>query len=56
MLVGGLGVSGDGVDQDDYVANGGSAGFEAPANIRADQVFIQGVRMPYLSFPRDPTD
>jgi len=56
VLVGGLGVSGDGVDQDDYVANGGSAGFEAPANIRADQVIIQGVRMPYLKFPRNPTD
>ncbi|MFZ3213121.1 MAG: heme-binding protein [Terriglobales bacterium] len=56
VLVGGLGVSGDGVDQDDYVANGGSAGFEAPTSIRADQVIIQGVRMPYLSFPRNPTD
>jgi uncharacterized protein GlcG (DUF336 family) len=56
VLVGGLGVSGDGVDQDDYVANGGSAGFEAPANMRADQVTIQGVRMPYLKFPRNPTD
>lgn len=56
VLVGGLGVSGDGVDQDDYVANGGSAGFEAPASIRADQVMIQGVRMPYLKFPRNPTD
>jgi len=56
VLVGGLGVSGDGVDQDDYVANGGSAGFEAPTNIRADQILIQGVRMPYLSFPRNPTD
>src|SRR5258708_7663985 len=31
ILVGGLGVSGDGVDQDDYVAAGGSAGLEAPA-------------------------
>ena len=56
VLVGGLGVSGDGVDQDDYVANGGSVGFEAPTAIRADQVLIQGVRMPYLSFPRNPTD
>jgi hypothetical protein len=56
VLVGGLGVSGDGVGQDDYVANGGSAGFEAPANMRADQVTIQGVRMPYLKFPRNPTD
>jgi uncharacterized protein GlcG (DUF336 family) len=56
VLVGGLGVSGDGVDQDDYVANGGSAGFEAPTAIRADQIFINGVRLPYLKFPRNPTD
>src|SRR6202030_2143082 len=33
-LIGGLGVSGDGVDQDDYVTNGGAAEFQAPANIR----------------------
>jgi uncharacterized protein GlcG (DUF336 family) len=56
MLVGGLGVSGDGVDEDDYVTNGGAAGFEAPANIRADQVSISGVRLPYFKFPRNPTD
>ncbi|MGC1418083.1 MAG: heme-binding protein [Candidatus Acidiferrum sp.] len=56
VLVGGLGVSGDGVDQDDYVTNGGAAGFEAPANIRADQILIDGVRLPYFKFPRNPTD
>jgi uncharacterized protein GlcG (DUF336 family) len=56
MLVGGLGVSGDGVDQDDYVTNGGTAGFEAPANIRADQIMDQGVRLPYFKFPRNPTN
>jgi uncharacterized protein GlcG (DUF336 family) len=56
VLVGGLGVSGDGVDQDDYVTNGGTAGFEAPANIRADQISINGVRLPYFKFPRNPTD
>ncbi|MGB8475622.1 MAG: heme-binding protein [Candidatus Acidiferrum sp.] len=56
MLVGGLGVSGDGVDQDDYVTNGGTKGFEAPTNIRADQISINGVRLPYLKFPRNPTD
>jgi len=55
-LVGGLGVSGDGVEQDDFVTNAGSAGFEAPTNIRADQVFVRGVRLPYLKFPRNPTD
>ncbi len=55
-LVGGLGVSGDGVDEDDYVTNGGTAGFEAPANIRADQIMDQGVRLPYFKFPRNPTN
>jgi len=55
-LIGGLGVSGDGVDQDDYVTNGGTAGFEAPANIRADQILDQGVRLPYFKFPRNPTN
>jgi len=68
VLVGGLGVSGDGVDQDDFVTAGavnaacGAGGpcgvpdFQAPANIRADQVVIQNVRLPYLKFPRNPTN
>jgi len=55
-LVGGLGVSGDGVDQDDYAAAGGAAGFDAPANIRADQIMLRSVRLPYQKFPADPTD
>jgi uncharacterized protein GlcG (DUF336 family) len=56
VLVGGLGVSGDGVDQDDYVTNAGAQNFQAPTTIRADQVSIQSVRLPYLKFPRNPTD
>ena len=56
VLVGGLGLSGDGVDQDDYVTNAAAKGFEAPANIHADQVIIDNVRMPYLKFPRNPTE
>lgn len=56
VLVGGLGVSGDGVEQDDFVTAGGAAGFEAPANIRADQILVNGVRLPYFKFPRNPTD
>ncbi len=56
VLVGGLGISGDGVDQDDFVASGGSAGFEAPAAIRADQIVLQGIRLPYLKFPSNPTN
>jgi hypothetical protein len=31
-------------------------GFEAPTNIRADQILINGVRLPYFKFPRNPTD
>jgi uncharacterized protein GlcG (DUF336 family) len=55
VLVGGLGVSGDGVDQDDFVTSAGATGFEAPTQIRADQIQIQGVRLPYLKFPPNPT-
>ena len=55
-LAGGLGVSGDGVDQDDYAAAGGAAGFMAPAAIRADQILLEGVRLPYQSFPENPTE
>ena len=56
VLAGGLGVSGDGVDQDDFVTAAGAAGFDAPANIHADQIIDEGVRLPYLKFPRNPTD
>lgn len=53
-LVGSIGISGDGVDQDDLVAAMGSAGFEAPLEIRADRVFVRGVRLPWVKFPRHP--
>jgi uncharacterized protein GlcG (DUF336 family) len=56
VLVGGLGVSGDGVDQDDYVTNAAAQNLAAPVAIRADQVMIDGVRLPYLKFPRNPRD
>jgi uncharacterized protein GlcG (DUF336 family) len=43
VLVGGIGVSGDGVDQDEDVAEAGAVGFEPPAVIRVDCVLgIQG--------------
>ena len=54
-LIGAVGVSGDGVDQDDIVAAAGSAGFEAPPDMRADRVTVRGVRLPYVKFPRRPT-
>jgi uncharacterized protein GlcG (DUF336 family) len=37
-LVGGIGVSGDGVDQDEDVAEAGAVGYEPPAVIRIDCV------------------
>jgi len=55
VLVGGLGISGDGVEQDDFVSAEAARGFEPPAAIRADQIEIRNVRLPYLKFPRNPT-
>lgn len=54
QMIGGLGISGDGVEQDDYVTVGGAVGFEPPDTIRADQFFVRGVRSAYLKFPRNP--
>jgi len=54
VLVGAIGISGDGVDQDDLVAGAGSNGYAPPVAIRSDQVFVRGVRLPYLKFPRSP--
>jgi uncharacterized protein GlcG (DUF336 family) len=56
QMVGGLGASGDGVDNDDFVTSGGAQGYDAPAGIRADQIFIRDVRLPYWSFPRNPEE
>jgi uncharacterized protein GlcG (DUF336 family) len=53
-LVGAVGISGDGVDQDDLIAAAGSNGFEPPAAIRADQITVRGTRLPFLKFPRSP--
>ena len=62
VLVGGIGVSGDGVDQDDMIAflglynagvEVGSIG-EAPSAIRADQLTPQGVRLRYVNCPVAP--
>lgn len=53
-LAGAIGISGDGVDQDDLISSMGSVGFEAPAEVRSDRVFVRGVRLPYVKFPRHP--
>lgn len=56
-LVGGFGVSGDGVDQDDVVTFFGAGEFlpykDSPVT-RADEVFVRGVRLPYQKFLRNP--
>jgi uncharacterized protein GlcG (DUF336 family) len=54
-LVGGIGCSGDGDQQEDITVGFGSAGFEAEPSIRADRVFVRGdIRLPWLKFPRHP--
>ena len=54
VLVGAIGISGDGVDQDDLIGAAGANGFSPPAGIRSDQIFVRGVRLPFLKFPRSP--
>jgi hypothetical protein len=56
VLIGGFGVSGDGVDQDDVVTYVGAQGFLPQQNgvTAADEVFVDGVRLPYQKFLRNP--
>ncbi len=54
VLVGAIGISGDGVDQDDLIAGAGANGFAPAPAMRSDQVFVRGVRLPFLKFPRSP--
>ena len=54
ILVGGFGISGDGVDQDDVVTFAGQQGFAPPQNLRADMLFYRGVRLPFQKFNRNP--
>ena len=54
VLVGSIGISGDGVDQDDIIAAAGANGYSPAAAIRSDQVFVRNVRLPFLKFPRSP--
>lgn len=54
LLAGGLGVSGDGVDQDDVVTAYSQIGFAAPDALRVDNYAIGSVRLPYQKFNRNP--
>ena len=58
-LVGAIGVSGDGVDQDDMIAflglnNVGNGLSNAPKAMRADTLTPQGVRLRYVQCPQSP--
>jgi uncharacterized protein GlcG (DUF336 family) len=53
-VVGAIGISGDGVDQDDLIGFAGTEGFRPPEGIRGDRFFFDGVRLPYVKFPRNP--
>jgi len=54
VLVGAIGISGDGIDQDDIIAAAGANGYSPPPAIRSDRVFVRDVRLPFLKFPRSP--
>lgn len=60
VLVGALGVSGDGVDQDDMIAFLGAARAgiadltNAPSALRADRLVPQGTRLRYVGCPQAP--
>jgi uncharacterized protein GlcG (DUF336 family) len=54
VLVGAIGISGDGVDQDDLISAGGGNGYSPMPAIRSDQVFVRSVRLPFVKFPRSP--
>ena len=53
-LVGGLGISGDGVEQDDYVTYLAAGDLLPNPKIWADRVKLAGVRLPMFKFPRHP--
>lgn len=54
VLVGAIGISGDGIDQDDIIAAAGAVGYAPAPSIRSDQFFVRGSRLPFVKFPRSP--
>jgi uncharacterized protein GlcG (DUF336 family) len=63
QLVGGIGISGDGVDQDDMIAflglhnaslQPGVGIHNAPGGMRADALNVNGIRLRYVSCPPNP--
>lgn len=54
-FIGAIGISGDGIDQDDFIAGAGAQNFAPPVEMRSDHFFVRGVRLPFLKFPPRPT-
>lgn len=54
IVVGAIGISGDGVDQDDIIGISGTIDFRPDLKIRSDNYTYRGARLPYVKFPRDP--
>jgi hypothetical protein len=52
VLIGGIGVSGDGIEQDDIVGASGARDFLPPPESRADNMVYESARLPYARFPR----
>jgi uncharacterized protein GlcG (DUF336 family) len=54
VLIGAVGVSGDGIDQDDLISASGGEDYLPPDSIRGDRFSYRGARLPYAKFPRNP--
>jgi uncharacterized protein GlcG (DUF336 family) len=54
QVVAGLGISGDGIEQDDYVTYFAAGPFLPAQELWADRVIVDGVRLPMFKFPRHP--
>jgi uncharacterized protein GlcG (DUF336 family) len=54
IVIGAIGISGDGVDQDDIIGISGTVDLRPDLKIRADSYTYHGARLPYVKFPRDP--
>jgi uncharacterized protein GlcG (DUF336 family) len=52
VLIGAIGVSGDGIEQDDMIAAAGAQSFPPPTGSRADDMVYGRARLPYAKFPR----
>jgi uncharacterized protein GlcG (DUF336 family) len=52
--IGAIGVSGDGIEQDDIIAAYGADAFAPPSGIRSDQFTVRQARLPFLKFPARP--